>query len=248
MSQAEWAIVEEIAIQRKVLLVSGITDDTDKVTQQPVNSCRIRLGNETAREETREAYRQAKHHRWCLDRSQVLQYDLGGQIPSTKRSWENSHIGKRDVFFATIGGWLTFSVLICEDLARQDPIAETLRSVGPSLVIALLMDGPQLASRWSARYASVLADDPGTSVLTVTSLGMCVRSRPTGPVPFKPSRVIALWKDKLYGFREIALPEKMAGCVLSLSFESREEFTADGRSDSRRTQVPVFSGISVIEE
>jgi hypothetical protein len=248
LNTAEWEVVEKIAIERKLLLVSGITDDIDGVTKHPVNSCRIRLGNVTEREETREAYRQAKHHRWCLDRSQVLQYDLGGQIPSTKRSWENSHIGKRDVFFATIGGWLTFSVLICEDLARQDPIAETLRSVGPNLVVALLMDGPQLASRWSARYASVLADDPGTSVLTVTSLGMCVRSRPAGSSPFKPSRVIALWKDKLYGFREISLPEKMAGCVLSLSFESREEFTADGRSDSKGTQVPVFSGISFIEE
>jgi hypothetical protein len=256
LTRYEWDVVEKIAVDRKLLLIAGITDDVEQTTQRQVNSCRIRLANISEPQEVqevrevREAYRQAKHHRWCLDRSQVLQYDLGGQIPSTKRCWENSHIGKREVFFATIGGWLTFSVLICEDLARQDPIADTLRSVGPNLVVALLMDGPQLASRWSARYASVLADDPGTSVLTVTSLGMCVRSRPaqTGPTPFTASRVIGLWKDKLYGFREISLPEKTEGCVLSLSFEAREEFTADGRSDSKGTQVPVFSGVSFIEE
>jgi hypothetical protein len=70
-------------------------------------------------------------------------------------------------------------VLICEDLARQDPAAELVRAVGPNLLVALLMDGPQLANRWPARYAAVLAEDPGTSILTLTSLGMVERSRPT---------------------------------------------------------------------
>lgn len=250
LTQTEWDVVEKVAVKRQLLLISGITDDRHDVSHRPMNSCRIKLGNVSEPGLERRTYRQAKHHRWCLDRSQVLQYDLGGQVPSTKRCWENSHVDKREVFFATLGGWLTFSVLICEDLARQDPIADTLRSVGPSLVVALLMDGPQLASRWSARYASVLADDPGSSVLTITSLGMCRRSRPaeSGIGPFEPSRVIGLWKDKLYGSKEIALPEGTQGCVLSLSFEGREEFTADGRSDSKGAQVPVFSGIEFIED
>jgi hypothetical protein len=30
--------------------------------------------------------------------------------------------------------------LICEDLARPDPVAEIVRTVGPNLVIALLME------------------------------------------------------------------------------------------------------------
>lgn len=30
------------------------------------------------------------------------------------------------------------------------------------------MDGPQLGSRWPGRYAGVLADEPGCSVLTFT--------------------------------------------------------------------------------
>ena len=47
------------------------------------------------------------------------------------------------------------------DLAQPDPVASIIRQVGPSLVIGLLLDGPQLAERWPARYASVFADDPG---------------------------------------------------------------------------------------
>ncbi len=105
------------------------------------------------------------------------------------------------------------------------------------------MDGPQLAARWPARYASVLADDPGSSVLTLTSLGMCVRSRRLDRPAEPPSRTIAMWKDKLYGVQEITLAEKSIGCVLSLSCQNKEEFTADGRSDGSMTQVPVFSGI-----
>jgi hypothetical protein len=255
LTRAEWDIAQGIAIKRGVLLISGIVDDTVAGSNLPVNCCRIELtplsqlrtGSDALETDPGApmppSYRQEKHHRWCLDRSQVLQYDLGGQLPSTKRCWENSYVGQRGIFFATLGGWLTFSVLICEDLARQDPIAEVMRSVGPNLVVALLMDGPQLAARWPARYASVLADDPGSSVLTLTSLGMCLRSRSTAGPTAPPSRVVALWKDKLYGSREITLEHDRVGCVLSLSCESREEFTADGRSDGGWTQVPVFSGI-----
>jgi hypothetical protein len=249
LTRSEWKIAETVAIGSGVMLISGVIDDTDDKTGLPMNSCRIQMMSLPPRGGTGEvtatappAFRQAKHHRWCLDRQQVLQYDLGGQLPSAMRCWENSHIGSRRIFFAHLGGWLTFSVLICEDLARQDPIADVLRSVGPNLVIALLMDGPQLAARWPARYASVLADDPGSSVLTLTSLGMSQRSRPAGGGK-AGSRVVALWKDKLYGTREIVLPQDCNACVLSLTRERREEYTADGRSDGKATEVPVYSGV-----
>lgn len=83
-------------------------------------------------------------------------------------------------------------------MARQDPAADLIRAVGPNLLIALLMDGPQLKDRWAARYASVLAEDPGSSVLTLTRLGMARRSRPflrTTGRRAEPSQVIALWRD-----------------------------------------------------
>jgi hypothetical protein len=248
VNRDEWSVIQTIARQEGIsVLVAGIIDDKDQ-KGRPINSCRILASDPPSgsadEAKTEIPYSQSKHHRWCLDRSQILQYDLGGQLPSMLRCWEDTNIGTRSVSFVTLGGWLTFSVLICEDLARQDPIAEVMRSVGPNLVIALLMDGPQLAARWSARYASVLADDPGSSVLTLTSLGMAVRSRgPSRSPSATPSRVIGLWKDKLHGTEEIALSSGSQACILSLACAQREEFTSDGRSDGGMTQLPVFSGI-----
>jgi len=63
---------------------------------------------------------------------------------------------------------MSMATLICEDLARIDPVQTVIRAIGPNLVIALLMDGPQWQRRWSGRYATVLADDPGSAVLSVT--------------------------------------------------------------------------------
>jgi hypothetical protein len=185
--------------------------------------------------------RQDKHHRWKMERSQILQYGCGANLSHVREWWEYIELGKRSISFASLNPWLTIAALICEDLARQDPAAELIRAVGPNLVIAILMDGPQLASRWSARYATVFADDPGCSVLTLTSLGMATLSRPTG----KPeSRVVALWKDALTpGPIEIELPKGADGIVLTLSNEFREEWTADGRSDDESTGYPILAGV-----
>jgi hypothetical protein len=183
---------------------------------------------------------QAKHHRWLLEENQIVQYGLGGGLTPTLKWWENIELGPRLVHFVALEDWLSTCVLVCEDLARQDPVAEIVRAVGPNLVIALLMDGPQLASRWAARYATVLADDPGSSVLTLTSLGMAELSRPPGK---DPSRVVGLWKDALRAEPvEIVLPKDHQAVVLSLSVRYREEFTADGRSDHGNTGFPTLSG------
>jgi hypothetical protein len=105
---------------------------------------------------------------------------------------------------------LVLASLVCEDLAHNDDIAQLIRSVGPTIVVNVLLDGPQLNSRWTARYASVLADDPGSAVLTLTSYGMVERSRPAGR---DASRVIALEKDPTRGVREFPLsPGRRASC------------------------------------
>ncbi|MBK9751898.1 MAG: hypothetical protein IPO88_00075 [Nannocystis sp.] len=105
---------------------------------------------------------QHKHHRWKLDRSQIETYGLGSCISPNDIWWENINVKDRGVNFIVLNDEVTLCCLICEDLARQDPVAELVRSVGPSLVIALLMDAPQLNIRWPARYATVLAEDPGS--------------------------------------------------------------------------------------
>lgn len=170
-------------------------------------------------------YRQHKHHRWCLDRHQILQYHLGATLHAGVLWWEGISVPRRSVQFIETGG-VTLASLVCEDLARQDVVAQVVRSVGPSLVVNVLLDGPQLVSRWTARYASVLADDPGCSVLTLTALGMALRSRPEG---VDASRVIALWKDPIHGAQEVQLGADAQGVVLSTHVETSTLWTADGR-------------------
>jgi hypothetical protein len=125
-----------------------------------------------------EEWTQAKHHRWRLDRNQICRYHLGHQLdPDPAMSWwEEIDVGGRSLNFVVFRPGASVCTLICEDLARSEPVQPILRAIGPNLVVALLMDGPQLEKRWPGKYATVLAEDPGSAVLTVSSLGMVQRS------------------------------------------------------------------------
>jgi hypothetical protein len=170
--------------------------------------------------------RQNKHHRWSLDESQIYQYNLAGALHPHVRWWEAMEVPARSLHFVSVGEEITIVSLVCQDLAETDQLAEVIRSVGPTTVFTVLLDGPQLASRWAARYASVFADDPGSVVLTLTSFGMAQRSRPPGRAP---SPIVALLKDADRGFREIPL-EPGAHAVLLTACGSRSiRRTADGR-------------------
>ncbi|HRI04881.1 MAG TPA: hypothetical protein PLL77_14170 [Pyrinomonadaceae bacterium] len=180
-------------------------------------------------------YKQYKHHRWRFDSSQIRRYGLSSVLDPKKVWWESIKIPKRRVSFLNVGDRLTISHLICEDLARQDPIAELVRAVGPSLVIAILMDGPQLRNRWSSRYATVLSEDPGSSVITLTSLGMVKRYQSEFG---KASRTIGLWNDNRAGdSREIELAQGAEAVLLTLSLDREPEKTADGREEEHPTSV-----------
>lgn len=188
-------------------------------------------------------FRQPKHHRWCMDAQQIQNYGLGAQLDPRREWWEHIAIERRTLHFFEVSEWLNFCVLICEDLARQDPVSELIRAVGPNLVVALLMDGPQLEHRWAAKYATVLAEDPGCSVLTVTSLGMARLSRP----PKKPvSHAVALWKDPISGAVEIDISNRDEGAVLCLTREPTRERTADGREDRWASDYIRLNGVHFV--
>src|SRR5215470_11713183 len=170
--------------------------------------------------------RQNKHHRWSLDEAQILQYHLGGVLHPHIRWWEAMEVPRRTVNFVEHGDEITIVSLVCEDLAQIDNVADVIRSVGPTAVITPLLDGPQLNSRWAARYASVLADDPGSAVLTLTSFGMVQRSRPHGRDSLP---VIALWKDPVRGLREIPLETGAQGVLLTICADRTTRRSADGR-------------------
>ncbi len=189
---------------------------------------------------------QSKHHPWKLNRSQIQTYHLGGQLHFSYDWWEDLEIRRRSVTFVNCGERITVCPLICEDLARQDPIADLVRTVGPSLVIAILLDGPQIGSRWGARYASVLADDPGSAVLTLTALGMSARSS-SGQPGTRSGREVAMWSDHLGHGRELTLSEGSQGLLLHLAAEQDREHTLDGRSEYWGSRVLTFGGVEQIK-
>jgi hypothetical protein len=210
---------------------------------------------------------QRKHHRWKLDRSQIRQYGLDGHL-ATRRDWyEAITLGQRRLTFLAPTGWLTLCPLICEDLAQLEPVSELIRGVGPTLLVALLADGPQLETRWSARYASVFADDPGTAVLTLTSLGMAVRSRRLDESSRKGASnesagpVVALWRDLERGWRKVELEAAPVNgdaapgssesadapaVLLTISADWQKEYTADGRHDHEFAATLKLEGVRPI--
>jgi hypothetical protein len=236
--------VRELVLSRKAFLVTGVRSENRKrsrsISRNYWSFSIPFLGG------TDVPIIQDKHHRWRLDRRQIVQYGLGGRLHPSYSWWENISIGRRRIWFIGLRRWLTICVLICEDLARQEPVSDVLRAVGPNLIFALLMDGPQLASRWPGRYATVLADDPGSSVLTVTSLGMAQLSRAEDGR--QGSRIVALWKDDKYGANvPIELPEGADGVVLSIVEELKEEWSADGRRKKPEfSAYPTLNGISPV--
>jgi hypothetical protein len=169
---------------------------------------------------------QSKHHRWSLDESQIRQYHLSGSLHPHIRWWEAMEVPRREVHFVEGGDGVTLAAVVCEDLAEIDEVADVLRSVGPTIVISPLLDGPQLGSRWTARYASVLADDPGSAALTLTSYGMARRSRPRGR---DSSPIVALWKDPVMGVREIPLEDGAHGMLLTATADLAMRRSGDGR-------------------
>jgi len=188
-------------------------------------------------------YRQNKHHRWSLDDNQVEQYHLAATLPPGVRWWEAMAVPRRAVQVVELDEGVTLVSLICEDLARIDEVADLLRAIGPTLVITTLLDGPQLASRWTARYASVLADDPGSAVVTLTSFGFVQRSLPAGR---PPSRVVSLWKDPARGLREIPLDADAHAVLVHIQVGRTTRHSADGRPPVANTANVSAEGVRQI--
>jgi len=259
LTELQYKEAERIAFDERTILICGVRQAGQVEGEWDANLCILQAAGAVReaqpdpvegaklREDLRRS--QAKHHRWYLDRTQIVNYQLAGALPAARGAWEHIELAPpRVLHFVTVNA-ITWSVLICEDLARQDPAAELVRAVGPNLLIALLMDGPQLSHRWPARYAAVLAEDPGTSILTLTSLGMVERSRPIlGSGERAPvSRAIALWRDAIAGEIQIALDPGHNACVLSLECRMQKEYCADGRSDHGQARYPVYAGYCSFE-
>ena len=219
---SELPLVEEVLEEHDVIsLIAGVRERADG---NGFGTNRLQVAMRDGRSWRR--IEQAKHHRWCIDGPQVRQYHLSRALDPSRQWWEAIALPERRIEVLDPAGGTTIAPLICEDLARIDEVADVLRRVGPTLVIALLLDGPQLRTRWPCRYASVLSDDPGSAVLTLTSLGMAARSRPPRT---PPSRVVASWSDVTTGSHELSLGSGATALLATARAHRGSGWTADGR-------------------
>jgi len=229
------------------LFIAGVAAPQGRITRNCAKTFLFKKGRGTRAKEKRQLlsyWEQSKHHRWRLDANQIRRYSLGDQLEPAGYWWELTNIDKRGCVFYVFRDGMSLATLICEDLARIDPVQSVIRSIGPNLVVALLMDGPQLEKRWSGRYATVLADDPGSAVLTLTSLGLLRRSALPGTEP----RQIGLWKGAEGVTTELNLPKGHHALLLTLTHAGETNYTIDGRSDGESTFKLWLSGISAIRQ
>lgn len=235
------AISKVLAAKTKLeLFISGLVAPGRKRTDLPKNKVYTSI---FYRNNVFVDWLQSKHHRWRLDRDQIRRYHLGDSLNPKEVWWEKIELEPRTCYFYVFRHGACLAALVCEDLARIDPVQATVRSVGPNLMVVLLMDGPQLERRWPGKYAAVLADDPGSAVLTLTSLGMVRRSIMPGD---EEPREIALWKEPDGFARELKLPRGSHALLLTLSQSKEENFSLDGRSDKGSTARLSLSGVHAI--
>lgn len=184
----------------------------------------VRVSKETLRE---------KHHRWKLDAEQLRNYGLQGVLSPEVTWWENIQLLSRRVDFSVLRKDSVLAALICEDLARVDPCQFLLRAVAPNLVIGLLMDAPQVNGRWPARYATVLAEDPGCAVLTLTSRALMTRQHRLGVFSSRGGdRYVAMWREGESAPRSLDCPYDAQALLLTLVEKKVQDISLDGRTDS----------------
>ena len=217
-------------------LICGVLDD--ERSGRPLNKAyTIFMDNDVAAP-------QNKQHRWRIDKQQADSYQLDFDKSSNRQWWENIDVSKRGLPFYAFRKDTSMVTLICEDLARMEPAMNAIRAVGPNLVVALLMDGPQLGSRWSGRYAGVLADEPGCSVLSITCAATVDRSNlhyratavAAGKTAQPTKRIIGRWTERDGTAHDIDLPEKTMGVLLTLQSDERHQTTLDNRGDKKRSR------------
>jgi hypothetical protein len=238
MELVETLKAREIKIE---FLITGVLD-VDPKTKATYNRAQTFVLRQKEGVVKRE---QNKHHRWRLDRRQVEGYALDfDDDDDNDQWWEDIDVGNRQLPFFGLRKDMSVTTLICEDLARADPAMNVIRAVGPNLVIALLMDGPQLETRWPGRYATVLADDPGSAVLSFTCSAMVDRSNWRQA---RPARTVGLMRDASGRTQEIPLPPDSLGVLLTLESVKKHQTTLDNRSDNEvarqlklRHMLPLF--------
>ena len=134
---------------------------------------------------------QDKHHQYRLTAKDIQRLGLTASLGRDARN-EVGTSTHRSVTICDIPGAGRFCVLVCEDLARDDPGQVTLRLFEADMVIVIVMDGTFLESSWRNRNGLNLAQDPGTRIAIGNSRALLARmgtSRPPGSKGYKLEEV-----------------------------------------------------------
>jgi hypothetical protein len=246
VSDSELNTLEKVLTRNQIpSYITGVTSSNDEDFSTNVVCFNMAYGKgKTMSYKSDTRIQQNKHHRWKLDKSQIIKYNLGQVLTPNLNWWEGIDIKRRTVNFINIGEEITLCPLICEDLARQEPISDLIRAVGPSLVVTILMDGPQKRERWPARYANILSEDPGSTVITLTSRGMvdrCNQNVANG------SCSIALISDGKGNVTEINIEKDHIGALVNLCLTPEKENLADGRAEYSYTNNLIVGAIHLLK-
>ncbi|MBX3577238.1 MAG: hypothetical protein KF723_08510 [Rhizobiaceae bacterium] len=189
-----------------------------------------------------------KHHRWSLDKGQIDRYGLADRFPDpvlhTDLWWEKINVPPRQIHFHPMRSGSIFSVMICEDLARSDPAHDPLKSVGPNLVFVLLFDGPQMEWRWANRYSTGLAEDPGSSVMTLTSRALMERWITASGK--RDEWAVGLWKDGTNRAKPLICPPGTDALLIKLQGTVATEYTLDGRESGQSFRWSMLDGVGKV--
>ena len=227
-----------LAAKQKSLeaFIAGVLVEPAGKRRLPGNRVLVRLFHEGV---TKGYWQQPKHHRWRLTDQQAASYGFKPDVPDLSW-WEGIDVTNRQVYVGQLHTGGIFTCLVCEDLARIEPVHSIVRAIGPSLIVALLFDGPQLKTRWAAHAMAGLVEDPGASVLSLTSLAPAYRwwENKRDRAAAMDGVQVGLWRDcTMADAEELKLKKGQHALLLPLKMKYVTERTLDRRSDDGNAQV-----------
>jgi len=153
----------------------------------------------------RELWTQDKHHPYSISAEQIAQWGLQRQLGKVKRNEVGTSTRKK-VVIRDIPGSGRFCVVVCEDLARSEPVQNAIRDFGVDMGVVVVMNGLFSESGWRLRHAVNLAEEPGSRIAIGNSCAILARMepRPTSP----DLRSLAYYVLPNHGLTSVTLPPR----------------------------------------
>lgn len=169
---------------------------------------------------------QSKQQPWRLDVRQQERYgvvaDLADGGAPVDRD-EDLELEGRRISALDDPGFGRLVVLICEDLQRCDPARRIAVDIGPTTVVAPVLDYALRAGRWAPAAAAQIANEPGARVLVVSSEALTAMARRDGgshPWPPGVGWVASPWYPEQVGLAHrlpVTVEEAESFTVLELA-------------------------------